>query len=361
MEKTERRHDIDWLRVIAIGLLLLYHVAIGFQPWGTMIGFITYEDSWSSLWVVMSLLNVWRIPLLFFVSGMGVYFAIQRRNWKQLVGERTRRILFPFLGGTLLIVPLHMYLWQDYYHIPLSFSPHPGHLWFLGNIFVYVVVLSPVFFYMKNHRDGSLVNSMQRVLSHPLGLLPVAMAFVAEAWLVSPYPFELYAMTGHGFFLGLLAFFFGFCFALSGPPFWQMLGRWHWWFFAVGIALYTLRLAHFQGGAPHYLVAVESVSWVVTMLGFGHQYLNRPSKALRYLSQAAYPVYIIHMIFLYLGSWLLFPLDVASPLQFGLVLLFTGIGCFATYEFIIRRVNFLRPLFGLKTKKVVTKKFSLSS
>jgi len=30
---TNRRYDIDWLRVIAIGLLLIYHIAIGFHPW----------------------------------------------------------------------------------------------------------------------------------------------------------------------------------------------------------------------------------------------------------------------------------------------------------------------------------------
>ena len=37
---SERRHDIDWLRVVAIGLLLIYHVAIVFQPWAMLIGFI---------------------------------------------------------------------------------------------------------------------------------------------------------------------------------------------------------------------------------------------------------------------------------------------------------------------------------
>ena len=65
---TERRHDIDWLRVITIGLLLIYHVAIVFQPWGVLIGFIQSNKELSWLWVVMSMLNVWRIPLLFFVS-----------------------------------------------------------------------------------------------------------------------------------------------------------------------------------------------------------------------------------------------------------------------------------------------------
>lgn len=63
--QTNRRYDIDWLRVIAIGLLLIYHIAIGFQPWGVFIGFIQNDEALESIWIPMSMLNVWRIPLLF--------------------------------------------------------------------------------------------------------------------------------------------------------------------------------------------------------------------------------------------------------------------------------------------------------
>ena len=148
MDTTTRRYDIDWIRVIAIGLLLIYHVAIGFQPWGMMIAFITNDESWTSLWIPMSMLNVWRIPLLFFVSGMGVYFALQNRNWKQLIAERAGRILVPFLFGVVTLVPIHMYLWQRYYHFNATYEPNPGHVWFLANIFIYVVVLARLIFYL---------------------------------------------------------------------------------------------------------------------------------------------------------------------------------------------------------------------
>ena len=80
MKTAERRYDIDWLRVIAIGLLLIYHIGIAFQPWGVFIGFIQNGQSLESIWPAMALLNIWRIPLLFFVSGMGVAFAIKRRS-----------------------------------------------------------------------------------------------------------------------------------------------------------------------------------------------------------------------------------------------------------------------------------------
>lgn len=347
MQHSTRRYDIDWLRVIAIGLLLIYHIAIGFQPWGTMIGFITAAKPWGDLWIPMSMLNVWRIPLLFFVSGMGVYFAMQQRNWRQLITERSSRILLPFIFGMFAVVPVHIMIWRYYYKMDLQYIWDPGHLWFLANIFLYVLILSPLFFYLKHREESRPGRFIKRVLSHPAGLLVVAAAMVAEVLIIRPVPFELYAMTWHGFFLGLLAFFFGFCFVLTGPAFWKMLQRWRWVLLTLGLGLFLLRILYFGMSTPLYLIAVESLSWILAVLAFGSRHLNRSGKILAYLSPAAYPVYILHMIFLYLGSLLIFPLPLAAPVQFVLLLAFTLAGCFATYE-LIRRVKLLRPLFGLK-------------
>jgi len=335
------------MRVIAITLLLIYHVAIGFQPWGMMIGFITNSKAWEALWIPMSMLNVWRIPLLFFVSGMGVYFAIQNRDWKELLWERARRILVPFLFGMVAVVPIHIYIWQRYYQFDVGYFPGPGHLWFLGNLTIYVVILFPIFFYWKRNEQGRMVRWMRNVFGNPLGMLLVMGAFIVEVLLLNPMPFELYAMTWHGFFLGLLAFFFGFCFVLCGITFWNMIFKWRWLFLAVAVALFIVRLIYFQPYAPNYMLSVESNCWIISFFAFASRYLNHPSKSLQYLSQAAYPVYILHMIFLYLGSYFIFPLDIDVRIQFVLVLLFTIIGCFTSYEG-IRRIAFIRPLFGLK-------------
>ena len=154
MKTTERRYDIDWLRVIAIGLLILYHIGFVFLPWGVFIGFIQNDVSMENLWIPMSMVNIWRIPLLFFVSGMGVSFAIRKRNWKQLILERSRRILLPFVFGVICIVPLHLLLWQKYYSQDLTYKLQASHLWFLANIFLYVLILSPLFFYWKRNGNG---------------------------------------------------------------------------------------------------------------------------------------------------------------------------------------------------------------
>jgi len=350
MITTIRRYDIDWIRVIAIGLLLIYHIAIGFQPWGIMIGFIASEKTWGSLWIPMSMLNVWRIPLLFFVSGMGVYFALQNRNWKQLLADRAGRILVPFIFGIFVIVPIHLYLWRYYYKMNLIYQPDPGHLWFLGNIFAYVVILTPLFFYLKNNENGKFVSFIKKVLSNPLGLIPIIGSFIIEALILKPYPYEMYARTWHGFFLGLLAFFFGFCFVLCGDSFWKMILKWRWLFISLAIVLFAVRMIVFKMNVPIYMLVAESDCWIFSVFAFGYRYLNHPGKALNYLSQAAYPVYILHMIFLYLGAILIFPLNIPAPAQFILLFLFTVAGCFGFYELIVRRMNMVRPLFGLKLK-----------
>ena len=91
-----------------------------------------------------------------------------------------------------------------------------------------------------------MVSTTKKLLGTPWGLLLVVAVFAVEALLVNPTPYELYAMTWHGFFLGLLAFFCGFCFMLSGPSFWNMLLKWRWLFFLVASALFAYRLMQFQ-------------------------------------------------------------------------------------------------------------------
>ena len=351
MSTPDRRYDIDWLRVIAIGLLLIYHIGIGFQPWGVFIQFIQNNEPLNALWIPMSMINIWRIPLLFFVSGMGVCFALRKRNWWQLISERTKRILLPFIFGIIFVVPIHIFIWQMYYKQDLVYSPHPIHLWFLGNIFIYVILLSPLFYYLKRNEHGKIHKWLEKLFGNPLGLLFIMAVFIMEALLIRPEIYETYAMTLHGFLLGLLAFLIGFLCIYSGKYFWENVLKWRWILISTAMTLFLLRLFAFELKAPNYLLSMESTLWIMALFGFAFKHLNRPGRSLRYLSQAAYPVYIIHMVFLYLGAYFIMPLEVPVILKFALVIIFTFAGSFIFYEFVIRRIWFIKPLFGLKDSK----------
>lgn len=95
-------------------------------------------------------------------------------------------------------------------------------------------------------------------------------------------------------------------------------------------------------------MAIESNCWILAVFGFGYRYLNKPGTTLTYLSQAAFPVYIIHMFVLYAGSMIILPLEIPVTLKFISIIVFTATLCLLIYEFIIRRISLLGPLFGLK-------------
>jgi peptidoglycan/LPS O-acetylase OafA/YrhL len=348
MKTHTRRYDIDWLRVITIGLLLIYHIAIIFQPWAMLIAFIRSDELSQNLWAPMTMLNVWRIPILFYVSGMGLYFAMRKRSWLQLLLERTQRILVPFLFGIVAITPLHMFVFQKYYNMALDYFPHFGHLWFLGNIFCYVLLLLPVFLLLKKHEESTLKKWLTKLFQNPLGLLLVNVLFIVEVMALQPKPFAMYAETWHGFSLGLLAFFFGFLFMYVGKAFWKNVLQWRWLYAGIATILFTIRFVVYATEGPGYLTVIESNCWIFAVFGFCHKYLKKPSKALTYLTKAAYPVYIIHMLVLYLAAMYILPFHLPAMVSFAIITVLTFAGCYLLYELFIRRVAIVRPFFGLK-------------
>lgn len=343
----DRRYDIDWLRVIAIGMLLIYHVALIFQPWGKLIGFIQSETTSDAIWIPMAMINVWRIPLLFFVSGMGMCFSLRRRDWKELLLERSKRILLPLVFGSFIIVPIHNYLFQAYYQQELVYTANVGHLWFLANICIYVIQIIGFAFLDKSY-DYKLFNAFRNMLKRPYWLFLFMIPFVLEVELIKPQYFSSYVGNAHGFLIGMLSFFFGFLFIAIGDAFWNAVRKIKTVSLIIAFALYLVRILIFDFNAPLFLTSIESMNWIFAIFGFGSTYLNKPSKLLNYLSQAAYPVYIIHMIFLFLAAFLILPLNLPLELNLLLIVLFTFTGSFITYNLIIKRVIFLRPLFGLK-------------
>lgn len=354
MKTFERRYDIDWMRVIAIGLLIIFHIAVVFQPWAVFIKFIQSQTHLTKLWSAMALLNIWRIPLLFFVSGMGVCFSLRKRTWKQLVFERTQRILIPLIFGIIAIVPIHQFIFQSYYLLNLKYSIDLGHLWFLANIFIYVLLLLPLFIYLKKLDDKNKLGWLRKLAASPLLFIFIIIAFVIESLIINPTFFELYYMTSHGFWLGFLAFLFGFLFVLFGKPVWENLNKWKWIFILFALSFYLTRLFYFNLNSPNYLKSIESQFWIFGSFGLANRYLNKPGNTLKYLSQAAYPIYIIHMIFLYAATYFIIPLSIPVIFKIIIIIIITSTACFLFYEFFVRRIKYIRPLFGLKFEKLLS-------
>ena len=371
-----RRFDVDWLRILALGLLIIYHCVVSFQPWAEHIMFIGNDQPLVELWFLMSMINIWRIPIVFMISGMGVRFAIERRDWKQLLQDRTIRILIPFIFGFFFICPIAIFVFKKangvefnlfFYAAPFSslfssldhqvrevlletkYVPNPGHLWFLANIFIYVLLFLPFMIYMKNHPNNFALRFLAALLRRPLGLYLMVLPLMAEAWLINPTNFSVYAMTMHGFWLGLVCFIMGFIFIALKDVFWQSVERSRMWSLMAAFILYLDRILFFQLKVePNLLIAIESMCWMLAILGFGSLYLNKNSNRLAFFSRAVYPVYIIHIPVQFCISYYLLPLSLSAGLKLILLLVGTFSVSLLVYEYIITRFQLIQPLFGIK-------------
>ena len=299
----------------------------------------------------MSLINVWRIPILFLVSGMGVRFAMERRDWKALLKDRSLRILVPFVFGYFAICPIFIYFSMKHYGMDPAYAPNPGHLWFLGNIFAYVLLLLPLLAYLRARPDNPLFCGLKKLCTLPLGLLIVSLPLVAEALIVNPPTYPQYALTPHGFWLGMVCFLVGFTLVSLGNEFWQAAEKTRFIALGAAVALYLVRyLAYNLQGEPKAMVAFESTCWMLAILGFGSRHLNHPSNALSFLSKSVYTVYILHMPVQYGVSTWLIPMEM--PATFKLILLcIATLGISFALYLGIAQLRWIAPLFGISTPR----------
>ncbi len=352
MDTSARRYDIDWLRVIAIGILLIFHIMIMFQSYANYIRFIQSPNLLEVLMIPLSLSSVMRIPLLFFVSGMGVFFSLQRRRWTQLIRERSLRIVAPLIFGSLAIVPIHKFIYAKYYGEEFVYGFDFGHLWFLFNIFMYVLWLLALFYFHKEFTNSRFLDFLRKWIAKvPVIVYLFAIPYILQALTIpADIPYVLFFDSRIGLLLGLIAFLLGFTFVAIGEVAWKAFSKIKYYSAGLALILFICRYFIFDSNWHHVLTSIESYSWVIAIFGFGYTYFNKPSKLLSYLSPAAYPFYILHMAFMYWGAYVIFPMEFNPWISLALIIVFTFAGCFISYE-ILRRIIFMRPLFGLKIGK----------
>lgn len=105
---NERRYDLDFLRVFAIILLHFFHSAMPFvAEWGWH---IKNPQLSNLLMEVNFFLSRWRMPLLFFISGVGTTFVLSRMSAGNYTIQRLKRLLVPLVFGIFIIVPPQVYM-----------------------------------------------------------------------------------------------------------------------------------------------------------------------------------------------------------------------------------------------------------
>ncbi len=305
-----RRYEIDAVRIIVLGLLILYHATIMFQPWAHYLLIPQNDLAIEWLWNPMQLLNVWRIPILFVILGMALWYSLNIYSVKEVLKHRLRRLGWPLAFGWLALGPFCPYRGMVFYTKPVIYVMNPHYLWFLNNIIIYTLLLLPFGAYIA--RNGTnwihiwFVGGLNSAYGLPISILLCA----GEAWVVNPDYYPIFFDTMHGFILGLLCFLLGLLYAAAGEAFWQRIRRLRYGTLSLALVLYSFRLIHYGfENVLNPLIRVEAMMWIWTMLGFSTTYLNRPSRMLRYITTAVFPIYILHYPIQFSLSWLILPLN----------------------------------------------------
>lgn len=375
---TGRQYGLDWLRIGAFALLILYHIGMFFVPWGWHVKAAAPAE-WA-VWPMMAV-NPWRLMLLFVISGI-----VSRALLAKLATpggfarSRSVRLAVPLLAGMVLFVApqpwfelrdrgaydagfLHFWL-HDYFEFGGSRgTPLPtwNHLWFVAYLWAYSLALAGLAALPARLRarlqDGfDTLFCGWRLVALPIAWLAFARLVLhpvfgeTHALLDDPYAHAIY-----GF-----AFFFGVALARSANAWGTILANWRALLGLAAIACAVMFAAHgFGDGTPAgetarpLARAVVAWSTILGLLGFAQTRLHHDGPVRRYLTEAIFPYYIAHQTIIIAAGFWLKQTGAGNALAFGVILLTTMLGCALTYE-IARRVSWLRPLLGLKPQPAST-------
>jgi glucans biosynthesis protein C len=369
-----RRHDLDWLRVIVFGLLILYHVGMFFVPWGFHIknDIIYPEIRWPMLFV-----NQWRLPILFVISGMGTFYALAKRSGGQFAKERMQRLLIPLIIGILFIVPPQVYFerldkgqfsggYFDFWPLKAFIGVYPEgnfswhHLWFLPYLLLFSLVLIPVFLYLRQNPNAWILRKMRVLAGKTFGLFWLIIPLYIWESLVEPFFPSTHALWGDWFNVVnyITLFFYGFLLISVKDIFWKTVMENRRKYLYMGLVGFTLLIGLRQVYADSTLIhfneaffkVVNLWAWILTLFGYTAAYLNRPSKTLTYANEAVYPFYILHQTITIAIGYYLMHLAWGFWPKFLLMVVGTFGISWIIYEFGIRRWKWIRPLFGVKNR-----------
>jgi glucans biosynthesis protein C len=369
----DRRADVDSLRVLALALLIVYHVLLiysGYELWRVS---SSYHGYWADY--LIAAMTPWRMAAVFFIGGVAVRFMLSRPSYGAFVRERAARLLVAFAFAVVVLVPPQRYVrldelggQPDYLNYLLHDAPYAtsylglhvpqfAHAWFLPYLFAYSVLIGAWWWLAPN----SMRKAEGFVAGVPTwGLVLGAMAWFAclDAAVMVEHPYNrmfVNDFSAHAKFLPVFAF--GVLVGKS-DAFRVGLGRIKWPLWALSAGLLVISASVKWLFLHHF---VDEVTWALTrglyggamlfgVVAFAQWALNRPSKALTYASDAILPVYLLHQTVLVLIADAIVSQSWPLPLEFAVILAAASVIPLVIYHALIRRVPWLRFLFGLRSQ-----------
>jgi glucan biosynthesis protein C len=314
------------------------------------------------------LVGNWMMPIFFAVSGISAFYALQKRSASGFLKERLLRLGLPLLFGVFILTPPQVYmervshqqfngsLWRFLPHIfdgvyldiggQGNFSFFGLHLWFLFVLLIFSCIAVPLLV----RRQGASTQKPFGVAKFILLLLPMLIIGTILNGIAN--------LGGWGLFFYLAIFLYGY-FAFSDLNFIVFVRKTGMWTGAISIVSTVIFMGWSlgfgipqDGTIPSLLFSLLRVVNVWFSLFFifylGDRYLRGSNRFLRYTSEASMPLYVIHQPVIVLLGFLIYTLDWSVSLKFFFLVSTTCLVILFLYHVIIKKLDLLRVLFGMK-------------
>jgi glucan biosynthesis protein C len=391
--RSERRYELDWMRVFAVYMVWIFHNILTFRGgyWH-----INNNEFTIAANATEPLLAGFGMSLFSVISGMAIYYTVDYLGIQKLwspksslfVKARFVRLMVPFLFGLVVFTPLVSYFeglqketlsgsFLDFFFQRFFlegweskggwFKWWGNHLWYLIILFAWSVVALPLFIQLRTDRNRDMLSKLAGFLNRPgalyLLLVPI---FIIEylnpftQFMIDLGPAGMRAGGWH--ILSYLVFMiYGYIFA-SNSRFEDAIER---------QSVTSLIIAIFLGlvlvpvwliltaervlnmyNAPSVvltLMAIYGWSMIIVVFSFAKRRLSSNHKLLKFLNQIAMPFYILH-----------YPVSIpvqyyVVALPYGIIVKFLLINIISfviivSLSLVVRRFNVLRFLFGLSIR-----------
>ena len=358
-----RKCFIDNLRWMDVLLLIPYRAAQAFNTWGEPY-FVFFEPN-KAISSLIVFFSPFFMPLLFLLAGMSTRYALGKRTYKQYIAERVKRLLIPFVFGTLAFCPVLSYIgditnsgyegsfashyeifftrWTDLSGFDGGFGV--GQFWFLYFLFIISLVSVGVIAAVNKISGGRSTGK-----SVPF---PVICLFVIPL----PFLYDLLSIGGKSFAEYTYVFLIGY-FIMADDRVIAKAAEYKFLTMAAGLAASILNVYMFIWSGRDFGVlntAAKAFSeWfmILALIGAGKSFLDYSNKVSSYMSQRSFPYFSIHFLWTVLFQYLL-----ADALRGSLILLYfvpviSALAATFICAGICIRVPFLCFLTGTKRRQI---------
>ncbi|MBI3782869.1 MAG: DUF2147 domain-containing protein [Deltaproteobacteria bacterium] len=385
-----RRYDIDWLRVFATYLLLLFHAGMVFNP--APFYHVRNTDVSFFFLIFCGFIGLWHMPLFFLLAGWSAFASLSMRGTGEFLKERFFRLFVPLVTGCILLMPAIKYLelssgldanYTGLYVAPAlqdSFrqvipSCLPGaapfnetffdflptffthltrftwaHLWFVAYLLTFTIVYLPLFGHLLRSREWFKGGMSRLWVYAPILPLAVIQVTMRERWpglqnLINDWANFAYYSTFliAGF---LLARFPNLEAAVHAERKRALV---------IGLIATVVLLLGVLGvfSSPAVILAHTAIAgwcFVIAFLGWARRMLSFTTPALRYLTESAFPVYVLHQSAIVIPGYFLIQLPLGLWTKFVLLLAVSSALTLTIYHLLVRPFAVPRFLCGMKAR-----------